>query len=577
MEVKDQVKARLSIVDVASIYVNLKPAGKNYKALCPFHSEKTPSFFVMPEKNTFSCFGCNKFGDMFTLVQEMENLSFPEAINFLVDRFSIPVERTDFKPRIKKDDYVHINEVALKYFMDNLYSSGEGKDALDYLLKRGITEETIAEFSIGYAYNAWDGLYRHLGKNKFSIDKSVENGLLVKKSPGKVYDRFRGRVIIPIFSETGAIIAFGGRTMFNEPSKYLNSPDTPLYKKSKHLFGFNISKPYIRKENSAVIVEGYFDMISLYQEGVKNTVASLGTALTAEQIQMLKRFSDDIYLFYDSDSAGVTAAVRGIEKMFEQNVNPRILLAPDAKDPDDFIREHGAYGFQRLQSGSYRGFKFLLDKASRDFDLRVPERKRDAVEFIKTFLGKMSDEIIRGEYSRMAADFLNVEPGVFRKKQGNLLNNKGSSGMLAITPAEREFIEAILVSPDLIEEVNAYLDDEMLSVLACGNMIKAIIKHYNKQSGEIEDYKGILDSLNDAEKRELNRINSSVDFLELDKAGLTERLGNSFLKLQDMLNQKKLKDIDREIKIKARENKYHEVEELMALKSKFVQTMHKKN
>ena len=577
MEVKDQVKAKLSIVDVASLYVNLKPAGKNYKALCPFHSEKTPSFFVMPEKGTFSCFGCNKFGDMFTLIQEMENLSFPEAINFLVDRFNVPVEREDYKPRIKKDDYVHINEAALKYFMDNLYGSGEGKDALDYLLKRGITEETISEFSLGYAFNAWDGLHRHLAKNKFSIDKAVENGLLVKKGPGKVYDRFRGRIIIPIFSETGTIIAFGGRTMFNEPSKYLNSPDTPLYKKSKNLFGFNTSKQHIRKANSAVIVEGYFDMISLYQQGVQNTVASLGTALTAEQIQMLKRFSDDIYLFYDSDKAGVTAAVRGIEKMFEQNVNPRIMLAPDAKDPDDFIRAHGSEGFENLRKNSLRGFKFLLDKASQDFDLRIPERKRDAVEFIKTFLLKMSDEIIRGEYARMAADFLDVDPMVLRKKQANLFNRNNSNGMLAITPAEREFIEAIMASPTLIEEVKEFLNDEMLSVLACGNMIKSIFRHYNEQSGEIEDYKGLLDCLNDAERRELNHINSALDSLELDKINLSERLGNSFLKFQEKLNRLKLKELDREIKLKAKENKYHEVEELMALKSKFVQTMHKKN
>jgi DNA primase len=577
MEVKDQVKARLSIVDVASLYVNLKPAGKNYKALCPFHSEKTPSFFVMPEKGTFSCYGCNKFGDMFTLIQEMENLSFPESINFLVDRFSIPVERTDYKPRIKKDDYVHINEAALKYFMDNLYRPGEGKDALDYLLKRGITEETITEFSLGYAYNAWDGLHRHLAKGKFNIDKSVENGLLVKKGPGKVYDRFRGRIIIPIFSETGAIIAFGGRTMFNEPSKYLNSPDTPLYKKSKNLFGFNTSKQHIRKANSVVIVEGYFDMIAMYQQGVKNTVASLGTALTAEQIQMLKRFSDELYLFYDSDKAGVTAAVRGIEKMFEQNVNPRILMSPDTKDPDDYIRAHGVEGFEKLQQEAYRGFKFLLDKASQDFDLRIPERKRDAVEFIKTFLLKMSDEIIRGEYSRMAADFLDVDPMVFRRKQANLLNKSASNGTLAITPAEREFIEAIMASPSLIKEVKDYLNDEMLSVLACGNMIKAVIGHYNEQSGEIEDYKGLLDCLNDAEKRELNRINSSVDCLGLNDTELSERLGNSFLQFQEKLNRLKLKELDREIKIKAKENKYHEVEELMALKSKFVQTMHKKN
>jgi len=235
MDVKEQIKARVSIADVVSLYVELKPVGKNFKALCPFHTEKTPSFFVMPDKDSYTCYGCNRFGDIFSFIQEVENIGFPEAINFLIDKFNIPVDRSKNQGNPNKDQYTHITEIALKYFKDNLWNSPESKKALTYLEQRGIQRKTIDLFRLGYADNRWDGLYTHLKNEKCQIEKAVELGLLVKNESQRIYDRFRGRVIFPIFNESGAPIAFGGRTIFDEPSKYLNSPDTHLYKKSKHL------------------------------------------------------------------------------------------------------------------------------------------------------------------------------------------------------------------------------------------------------------------------------------------------------------------------------------------------------
>ncbi|MDQ1355307.1 MAG: primase, partial [Acidobacteriota bacterium] len=267
MDVRDQIKSRLSITEVAGLYVDLKPAGKNLKALCPFHTEKTPSFFVMPDKNTFTCFGCNKFGDIFTLVQEMEHMSFPEAMNFLTEKFNIPVDKTNRQKSIPTDVYTSINEIALKYFKDNLSDSPESKQAVNYLRQRGITDDTIRLFSLGYAENKWDGLSNHLRQQSCDMAKAVELGLVIRNpQKNSVYDRFRGRIIFPIYSESGALIAFGGRTIFDDPSKYLNSPDTPLYKKSNHLYGFNRAKDMIREKKSVILVEGYFDMVSRSEE-----------------------------------------------------------------------------------------------------------------------------------------------------------------------------------------------------------------------------------------------------------------------------------------------------------------------
>ncbi|MCP4216855.1 MAG: DNA primase [bacterium] len=367
MEVKEQIKRRVSITEVASLYVDLKPAGKYMKALCPFHTEKTPSFYINPEKDSYSCYGCNKFGDVFSLVQEQENLTFPEAMNFLIDKFHIPVEKKGGRKIAPTEDYTKLMGIAQKYFRDTLFNTPEGKNAQAYLKNRGIDENTLEKFQLGYTLNQWDGLKKHLERNSCNIKKSIELGLLIhNEEKNRVYDRFRGRIMFPIFSESGSLIAFGGRTIFEDQNKYLNSPDTPLYKKSNHLYGFNVSKDSIRKEKSAILVEGYFDMVSLYQHGVQNAAASLGTALTESQVYLLKRFADDIYIYYDSDKAGINAAVRAMEKMFAQNINPRVITSDAAKDPDDFIKENGLQAFYTLLGNSLDGFRFLLHEERTD-------------------------------------------------------------------------------------------------------------------------------------------------------------------------------------------------------------------
>lgn len=573
MDVREQIKSRLSIADVAGLYVDLKPAGKNLKALCPFHTEKTPSFFVMPDKGSFTCFGCNKFGDIFTLVQEMENLSFPEAMNYLIEKFHIPVEKTGQRKKVPTDVYTRINEIALKYFKDNLYDTPAGKKALDYLRQRGISEDTIRLFSLGYAENKWDGLANHLRRQDCDMAKAVELGLLIRNPEKKsVYDRFRGRIIFPIFSEFGALIAFGGRTIFDDANKYLNSPDTPLYKKSFHLYGFNHAKNFIRENKHSILVEGYFDMVVLYQNGVKNAVASLGTALTENQVYLLKRFSETISIYYDSDKAGIAAAVRGIEKMFEQNINPRIVTTTDAKDPDDFIRQKGLKAFLQLLDQSADGFKFLLNNIARKYDLKIPEKKSQAIERMMSFIEKFKDPIIRDEYIRMAADFFQVDEKNLKLKEQRAAAVPGegdrSGKGLDSTPAERIFLQSILAMPELIDQLQGVFETELLSVLVSQNIIRLLLDHYKPEAKSIEDYGEITEKLNEAEQAELRNIFNSCHRIEKDKIFLEKQVEASVAAFVEMLNKQKFKQINQRIKIAERENNTEEVLKLLKEKSR---------
>lgn len=584
MDAKEQVKRSVAITEVVSLYVDLKPAGKYLKALCPFHTEKTPSFFVMPDKDTFSCYGCNKFGDIFTFVQEIENLNFTEALNFLIEKFNIPVERDKTRSGFKKDVYANINQKALKYFRDNLLDSPGGKKALEYLAKRGISRDTTELFSLGYAQNQWDGLYGYLRKHSCDIGKAIELGLLIKSDSNRIYDRFRGRIIFPIFPESDPLtpIAFGGRTIFDDPSKYLNSPDTPLYKKSKHLYGFHLSKKSIRETKYAVLVEGYFDMVSLYQQGIENVAASLGTALTENQVYLLKRFSDQVYIFYDSDKAGIDATLRGIEKMFEQNMNPRIISIPntEAKDPDDFIRQQGVKAFQQLVENATDGFKFLIRHMTRIYDVRIPERKNDAIRGIMNVVEKISEPITRNEYIRMVADFFSIDENLLKSMKKSSAAGNGlevSRKGLGITLAERVFLENILAMPGLIGEVRELLTNELLSVLVSKNIIRLLLAHYHEEKKEIQDLDKIPGELSDAERGEFRDIFDRCAGAKKDRDQVEKDIESCIVKFQDLYNKREVRRIDQEIKIAARENNIEMVQQLLQKKTNYIKSKYNIN
>jgi len=574
MNTKDQIRESISIHEVASLYVDLKPAGKYFKALCPFHTEKTPSFFIMPDKNTYTCYGCKRFGDIFSLIQEMEHLSFPEAMNFLIEKFNLPVQNKG-KKGPKPDEFLEINEIALHFYRDCLANHPEGKTAGKYLQSRAISRETSDRFQIGYALREWSGLLDHLRKKKANVDKAVELGLLVRSETGSIYDRFRGRIIFPILSESSKVIAFGGRTMTDDSAKYLNSPDTPVYKKGNHLYGFHLAKEAIRERKAAVLVEGYLDMISLYQAGMTHAVASLGTSLTDKQVYLLRRFADVIYIFYDSDAAGQLATQRALEKLFEQNVVPRIVLTPEAKDPDEFIRRHGPEAAKALPEKAENGFRYLLECACAEFDVEVPEKKRLAVDKVLTAVEKFSDDLIREEYLRATADFFRVDPVLLKMRLGKAVDSStGDDSRLELSTDEWEFLRLILAFPELIDQVRDFFTAELLSVLRSRNILRLLFECYGRH-GEIRDQE-IAHQLGESERAVYHQLFLERDETRKNAGAAAERISACIVNFQNKkLNKKKLRDINQEIRVAEKDGDSQRVHRLLAAKNQFIQAVNR--
>ncbi len=567
MEIKDIIKDRVSIVEVASLYVNLKKSGKYYKGLCPFHTEKTPSFVVNPYSNTFKCFGCNRFGDIFTFIEEKENLSFFEAIRFLIERFNLDIEFKKNKSVRSRDEYYKITNESLKYFKNLLFDSDEGKKAFDYLKKRGINENIIDEFEIGYSLNNWDGLLNHLRKKDLNIKIAYELGLLKLNNKGKYYDTFRGRIIFPIFSETGKVMAFGGRTIINDEPKYLNSSDNPIYKKGFNLYGFNITKESIREKNACILVEGYMDMISLYQAGVKNVVASLGTALTENQIHLIKRFSDEICLFYDSDDAGIEASIRAIERILQTGTIPYIIINNKTKDPDDFVKKYGLKELINIINNKKNGFEFLLESISKKYNLRIPEQKFKAIEDVISRINKVDNKIIKEEFRLIISDYFNVNSNLVRFKNQKASGNKE---VKKINPPVYEvvFLEAVLNFPDLFESVIDLLKQEIIDILVIKDIVKLLIKYYNTDSKEF-DLNSIYKKLSDPEKRLLNQV-YSFKIEEDMKEKFVDNLKESIVRFYEQQNKIFLQNLTNEIKIAEKNSNKAKLAELLRKKNSLI-------
>lgn len=345
----DEIKEKLDILEVIGDYVPLKKVGKNYRGLCPFHSEKTPSFYVSPERQTYHCFGCGRGGDVFSFIMEKEGLTFPEALRFLAERAGVKLE--EGKGSRKNDDIgiFDVMEEASKFFRDQLWFDA-GIAALKYLARRGLKKEDILAFEIGWAPDSWDSLKRHLERKngKKTVSIALDAGLLIK-GPKGIYDRFRGRVIFPIRDVRGKLIGFGGRIISGEGVKYINSPESPIFMKRSSLFLLNRAKGHIREKKRAILVEGYMDALKLHIKGFPESVATLGTAVTEEQAALLKRFTERVFLCYDADVAGQEANLRGMYVLQRMGLDVRIVSLPIGKDPDDLLStEKGGEDFRKL-------------------------------------------------------------------------------------------------------------------------------------------------------------------------------------------------------------------------------------
>ncbi len=416
-EVVAQVLAGTDIVQLVGRYLPLKPAGRYYKALCPFHNEKTPSFTVNPERQIFHCFGCGEGGDAIGFLMRQERWSFPEAVRSLAERAGISLP-TRFQTQTAggtgqteraRPGLLQIHTAAAEFFRHQLQHQTIGAPARDYLKRRGIPDSVVERFGLGYAAASWDGLLRHLVRRGFSKKQVEEAGLALPRKEGSgAYDRFRNRLMIPICDSTGQVIAFGGRVLDDSLPKYLNSPETPIYKKGAHLFGLHQAASAIRDQGSAVVVEGYLDLIALHAHDIQHTVAVLGTALTAQQIALLRRYTTRAYLVFDPDPAGIAAARRCVESLLNSGLDWRVSLLPDGEDPDRFVRERGPSAFADALAHSKDLMEFLLDRKVLGFDLAGPEGQAAAVNAVLPLLSAVDNEVTRRRYTEKLARRVSV-------------------------------------------------------------------------------------------------------------------------------------------------------------------------
>ncbi|MBI3813849.1 MAG: DNA primase [Nitrospinae bacterium] len=408
-EIVEEIRTRSDIVEVISERIQLKKSGANYKGLCPFHSEKTPSFIVSQGKQIFHCFGCGTGGNVYQFIMQIENIPFPDAVLYLAKRYgiNIPEQKGKGINSSQKSILYNVNGLASDFFHRQLLESPQGKAAREYLKKRGINDDTANVFKIGYASPSREGIQQFFKKKGVSVDTQRLAGLIKEKEDGGGYiDKFRDRIIFPISDTEGRVVGFGGRILNDteDRPKYLNSPETPVYKKSDILYGLNLSKEQIRKSKEAFLVEGYFDLITAYQNGVKNIIATSGTALTENHAGVLKRYTDNITLLFDGDEAGRSASMRGGVALLNKGIKVKVIPLPSEKDPDNFIKEKGMEGFLSAANGAKPYMEYIIEKAISESDMKNTDGKIKCVRTVLPYLSLLNSSIERSVYLSLLAD-----------------------------------------------------------------------------------------------------------------------------------------------------------------------------
>ena len=471
----DRVKQQADIVRVVGEYVRLKKNGQNFTGLCPFHSEKTPSFAVHPVKQIYHCFGCGVGGDVFKFVMEMDKCDFMEAVRTVADKCGIAIPRArEASPEARREQQqrtalVDLHREAAAFFARQLESTSEGKAARGYLADRGLDAEAIARFGLGYAPAGGEALLRHL-KTKYP-ERLVELAGLASRDPsGRVHDRFRRRIIFPIANESGKVVAFGGRALGDDLPKYLNSPETPIYIKSSVLYHLDRAKEPIRTADAAVLVEGYMDTIAVARAGINNVVASCGTSLTEAQVKLMSRFTRRIVVNYDPDTAGQTATERSLAILLEHNCDVRVLALPGGKDPDTFIRTEGAGAYRKLLESAPAYLDYLIGRAQQ-LGVATAEQKLRAMNFLMPFVQRIPNGLLRSEWASRIAQQLRVDEPVLRealKRAAAERRNEVKTQPLltgkAARPAERRLVQMLMEQSDFRERLGQEIRAHQLHV-----------------------------------------------------------------------------------------------------------------
>ncbi|MDR2131759.1 MAG: DNA primase [Clostridiales Family XIII bacterium] len=543
--IADEIKSRCNIVDVIGRQVTLKKAGAHYKGLCPFHGEKTPSFTVSEDKQRFTCYGCGASGDVINFVQRMQNLSFLEAAEKLAEEYGIEWKRDVFDNETKRSAYYEINREAATFFY-RAFRSGRNP-ALAYMAGRGISDAVLKKFGVGYADGEWDSLYKHF------TDKGIEEKLLlelglISSSKGRCYDKYRNRVMFPIINTRGKIIGFGGRVLDDAAPKYLNSSDSRVFKKKDNLYALNVTRQEIAKEDCAILCEGYMDVISLYRHGVRNVTASLGTALTAEQASMLKRYTENAVIAYDSDQAGRAAAERGMDILRNAGCKVRVLRMAGAKDPDEYVKAYGREAFLELVARAPSLTDYKLSAARESCDLSTTE---GSLAFLKRAAAVLRDlSPVEAEvYIRKLADEARVSEGAIRREMlGEGARGRaperaapaarragGAEEAAGASMLERNFIRLMLLNGAYVDRIKPY--EKAFSTPAAFR-IYSLIKALCADDGEV-DMRKLEDALDGPDRALLLDICDKVRLADKDEAVFAECV--------DALRLSALTDREREI------------------------------
>ncbi|MGN0734006.1 MAG: DNA primase [Emergencia sp.] len=508
----ENIKSQVNIVDVVGRVVQLKRAGSNYKGVCPFHNEKTPSFVVSETKQIFTCFGCGATGDVIEFVKRYYNLEFGETVEKIAGEYGIAVEKKSYNDN--REEYYRANKLAAQFFYRSF--TEKANKGYAYMHSRAITPPVLKKFGIGYADEQWDSLYRFLSEQGVDNKIMVELGLVSEKN-GKYYDRFRNRPIFPIISTNGKVIGFGGRAIDpGDNPKYLNSPESKIFQKKNNLYGLNLSRQDVGKEDCIIIVEGYMDVISLYQSGIRNVAASLGTALTENQARLIKRYTRNVVLTYDADNAGRAAALRGMEILRKEGLKVKVLHVTDGKDPDEYIKKNGKNAFLELiESTALPYADYKLESAKAGFNLDRDEDRLDymkrAVEILRELSPVEQDVYIK----KLSRDIRIAEAAIRRELNGSSQTENRAYApqreveeeiIQEMTPVEKTLIKVALTEEDYIDRLKAY---EGVFTSDFGRKMYEILKSEHEKTGRI-DLKLIMDGMSAGEAQLLQEIVDSV-------------------------------------------------------------------
>lgn len=506
----DEIKSRCNIVDVIGRHVVLKKAGNNYKGLCPFHNEKTPSFVVSDAKQIFTCFGCNATGDVLEFVQKYNHLDFQGAVETLASEYGIEVKSESFEKEEKRAALYELNREAATFFYKSF--TEKSNPAYIYMKKRGLEDATLRKFGIGYADKEWDSLYKYF-TNKGVEPEVLLNLGLISYSKGKYYDKYRDRVIFPIINTRGKVIGFGGRALGDGTPKYLNSPETPVFSKKNNLYGLNLTRQEINKENCAILVEGYMDAISLYQHGIRNVSASLGTALTESQAAMLKRYSENVVLSYDADEAGQAAALRGMDILHKAGCKVKVLNISDGKDPDDFVKQHGKADFLKLTQKAMAFAEYKIHLLKKKVDINTTEGSITFLQEAARILKDLSP-VEADVYVKQIAKETNISEGAIRLEiYGN--NNTENSRKPMPVPVQGHINTGS--RPVKAQEINIILEKSLIKLMLLNSSFVMKVKPYsyvftNPQIYRI--YELILMEYKEDEEIDIKKIKDSLDSQE---------------------------------------------------------------